>query len=71
MAKFECMNRRKEVYKGEGKPTRLSEKLGESLKIVSNYACNRSQPSLQTRHKIADILQVEVKKLLNTSVKSN
>lgn len=59
------MNRIKEVLKEKGiKQTWLAEKLGKSFKIVNNYACNRSQPSLQTLHKIADILQVEVKELI-------
>lgn len=60
------MNRIKEVLNEKGiKQTWLAEKLGKSFKIVNNYACNRSQPSLQTLHKIAEILQVEVKELIH------
>lgn len=59
------MNRIKEVLNEKGiKQTWLAEKLGKSFKIVNNYACNRSQPSLVTLHKIAEILQVEVKILI-------
>lgn len=60
------MNRIKEELNEKGiKQTWLAEKLGKSFKIVNNYACNRSQPSLQTLHKIAEILQVGVKELLS------
>lgn len=65
MAKSKQMNRIKEVLQEKGiKQTWLAEKLGKSFKMVNNYACNRSQPSLQTLYKIAEILQVEVKKLI-------
>lgn len=60
------MNRIKEVLNEKGiKQTWLAKKLGKSFKIVNNYACNRSQPSLRTLHKIADILQVNIKDLLS------
>lgn len=59
------MNRIKEVLNEKGiKQTWLAEKLGKSFKIVNNYACNRSQPSLETLYKIAKILHVEVKELI-------
>lgn len=59
------MNRIKEVLQEKGiKQTWLADKLGKSFKMVNNYACNRSQPSLQTLHKIAEILQVEIKELI-------
>lgn len=65
MAKSKQMNRIKEVLQEKGiKQTWLTDKLGKSFKMVNNYACNRSQPSLQTLHKIAEILQVEVKELI-------
>lgn len=60
------MNRIKEVLNEKGiKQTWFAEKLGKSFKIVNNYVRNHSQPSLQTLHKIAEILQVEVRILLN------
>lgn len=59
------MSRIKKVLNEKGiKQTWLAKKLGKSFKIVNNYACNRIQPSLQTLHKIAEILQVEVKELI-------
>ena len=59
------MNRIKEVLQEKGiKQTWLAEKLGKSFKMVNSYACNRSQPSLKTLNKIAEILQVEVKDLI-------
>lgn len=59
------MNRIKEVLQEKGiKQTWLADKLGKSFKMVNNYTCNRSQPSLQTLYKIAEILQVEVKELI-------
>ncbi|WP_419051901.1 helix-turn-helix transcriptional regulator [Parabacteroides goldsteinii] len=59
------MNRIKKVLNEKDiKQTWLAKKHGKSFKIVNNYACNRSQPSLQTLHKIAEILQVEVKELI-------
>lgn len=59
------MNRIKEVLNEKGiKQTWLAEKLGKSFKMINNYACNRSQPSLQTLNKVAEILQVEVKELI-------
>lgn len=65
MVKSKQMNRIKEVLQEKGiKQTWLADKLGKSFKMVNNYACNRSQPSLQTLHKIAEILQVEVKELI-------
>lgn len=47
------------------KQTWLAEKLGKSFKMVNDYACNRSQPSLQMLYKIAEIFQVEMKELLS------
>jgi transcriptional regulator with XRE-family HTH domain len=59
------MNRLKEVLIEKGiKQTWLAEKLGKSLKIVNAYACNRTQPPLETLYRIAEILQVSVKDLL-------
>lgn len=65
MSKIKDMNRIKEVLQEKGiKQTWLAEKLGKSFKMVNNYANNRIQPSLETLHEIAKILQVEVKELI-------
>lgn len=59
------MNRIKEVLNEKGiKQTWLAEKLGKSFKMINNYTCNRSQPSLKILHEIATILQVDVKELI-------
>ena len=62
------MNRIKEVLKERGiKQTWLAEKLGKSFKIVNSYACNRTQPPLDTLYQIADILNIDVKELLTSN----
>jgi len=59
------LNRIKEVLDEKGiKQTWLAEKLGKSFNMVNAYVCNRKQPSLEVLHKIANILQVNVKDLL-------
>lgn len=60
------MNRIKEVLEEKGiKQTWLAEKLGKSFCIVNSYVCNRRQPSLEVLFEIANILNVEVKDLIN------
>lgn len=59
------MNRIKEVLADKGiKQTWLAEKLGKSYNMVNSYAQNRSQPSLEDLYKIAEILDVKPKDLL-------
>ena len=59
------MNRIKEVLDEKGiKQTWLSEKLGKSYVIVTNYCNNKVQPPLDVLNKIADILDVDVRELL-------
>lgn len=60
------MNRIKEVLEEKGiKQTWLAEKLGKSFSIVNAYVCNRRQPSLEGLFEIAEILQVDVKDLID------
>ncbi len=60
------MNRIKEVLEERGiKQTWLAERLGKSFCIVNSYVCNRRQPSLEVLFQIADILNVDVKDLIN------
>lgn len=62
------MNRIKEILEEKGiKQTWLAEKLGKSFSIVNAYACNRRQPSLEGLFEIAEILQVDVKELIDNS----
>ncbi|MDC7993543.1 helix-turn-helix transcriptional regulator [Altibacter sp. HG106] len=62
------MNRIKEVLKSKGiKQTWLSEKLGKSYNMVNSYVQNRTQPSLEVPFKIAEILEVDAKDLINSN----
>lgn len=66
MAKSKQINRIKEVLHEKGiNQTWFADKLGKFFKMVNNYVCNCSQPSLQMLHKIDEILQVEVKELIS------
>lgn len=65
------MNRIKEVLEERGiKQTWLAEKLGKSFCMVNSYVCNRRQPSLEVLFQIADILNVDVKDLINDKTKN-
>ena len=64
------MNRIKEVLEERGiKQTWLAEKLGKGVCIVNSYVCNRRQPSLEVLFQIAEILNVDVKDLINDKTK--
>ncbi len=59
------MNRIKDVLEQKGiKQNWLADQLGKSYNMVTSYAQNRRQPSLEDLYKIAEILDVEVKELL-------
>lgn len=61
------MNRIKEVLEEKGiKQIWLAEKLGKSYNMVNSYMQNRSQPSLEVLFKIAEILEVDVKDLIDS-----
>ena len=62
------MNRIKEVLKEKGiKQVWLAEQLGKSFNTVNAYVQNRTQPSLDVLFKIAKILNVDPKELLQTT----
>lgn len=62
------MNRIKEVLEERGiKQTWLAEKLGKSYNMVNSYAQNRTQPSLEILNKIADILKIDVRELIESN----
>jgi transcriptional regulator with XRE-family HTH domain len=42
----------------------LSEQIGKSYVVVTNYCNNKSQPSIKTLRKIASALDVDVRELL-------
>lgn len=60
------MNRIKEVLEEKNlTQTWLSEKLGKSYNMVNSYVQNRRQPSLEILFKIAKLLKVSPKELIN------
>ena len=48
----------------------LSEQLGKDPATVSKWCTNTTQPGLETLLEIAKVLEVDVKDLLNSSIKS-
>ena len=62
------MNRIKEVLKEKViKQIWLAEKLGKSFNTVNSYVQNRQQPRLEVLNKIASILDVDVRILIQSS----
>lgn len=64
------MNRIKEILEEKGiKQVWLAEKLGKSYNMINAYVQNRQQPRLETLMEIAEILDVDVKKLIISNKK--
>lgn len=64
------LNRLKVVLVEKGKTGKwLAGELGKSNCTVSKWCSNRIQPDLQTLDKIAKLLDVDVKELLNNTEK--
>lgn len=62
------MNRIKEVLNEKGvKQKWLAEKLGKSFNIVNEYSNNRRQPSLEVLNRIAEILDIDVRLLIQSN----
>jgi transcriptional regulator with XRE-family HTH domain len=62
------MNLIKEILEKKGiKQIWLAEKLGKSYNMVNGYVQNRRQPSLELLNEIANILEVDVKDLIQSS----
>ncbi|MGI6321876.1 MAG: helix-turn-helix domain-containing protein [Bacteroidales bacterium] len=62
------MNRIKEVLRAQGRTQMwLSEKIGKSYIIVTNYCNNKKQPSIEVLKLIADVLDVDIRDLLEPS----
>ncbi len=60
------MNRIKEVLEAKSlTQTWLSENLGKSYNMVNSYVQNRRQPSIEILFKIAKLLNVSPKELIN------
>ena len=59
------LNRIKAVLSDKGiSQTWLAKHLDKSFSMVNAYACNRIQPNLEKKKKIAEILQVDLKDLI-------
>lgn len=68
MSEKQKLNRIKDVLKQQGRTqTWLSEKLGKSYVVVTNYCNNNNQPSIEILRKIADVVGVDVRELLEPS----
>ena len=66
------MNRIKEVLEEKGvKQTWLAEQLGKSYNMVNGYVQNRQQPRLEVLIEIAEILDVDVKELIESTKKND
>ena len=66
------MNRIKEVLKEKGiKQIWLADKLGKSYNMVNGYVQNRQQPRLEVLNEIANILDVDVRLLIESNKDSS
>ena len=64
------MNRIKIVLEEKGiKQTWLAEKLGKSYNMVNGYVQNRQQPRLEVLSEIAQILDIDIKDLIESTKK--
>lgn len=67
--KNEKINRIKVVLVEQGKTGKwLAEQLGKNETTVSRWCSNASQPSLEMLMKIAEILDVDVRRLINDGI---
>lgn len=66
------MNRIKEVLEDKGiKQVWLAEKLGKSYNMVNSYVQNRRQPTLGVLNQVAEILDIDVTKLIVSNKTDN
>ena len=62
------LNRIKVVLVEKKRTSRwLAEQLGKNISTVSKWCTNTSQPDLPTLTKVAEILNVDIKELLNST----
>ena len=68
--RMQKMNRIKQVLKDQGRTqTWLAERIDKSYVIVTNYCNNNAQPSIEVLRKIAAVLDVDVRVLLEPTKK--
>ena len=59
------MNRIKDILEEQGRTqTWLAQRLGKSYVVLTNYCNNNTQPSIPTLRSIAEILDVDIRELL-------
>ncbi|MFT6827277.1 MAG: putative transcriptional regulator [Roseivirga sp.] len=59
------MNNIKIVLKDQGRSQAwLAEQIGKSYVVTTNYVNNKTQPSIPILYKIAEALEIDVRKLL-------
>ncbi len=62
------MNRIKIILKEKGiKQTWLAHRLGKSFNTVNGYVQNRQQPRLEVLNEISEILDVDIKELIESN----
>lgn len=69
-----CKNRIKEALAARGiSQTELAGRLGKTFNMVNLYASNKVQPPISVLYQIADILDIDVRKLLvpNKQIEDN
>lgn len=65
------VNRIKEVLVRIGMSQKeLAEKLGKNEHTVSNWCINKSQPHLLELHRIAELLNIDIRELLESTKKT-
>lgn len=65
---MEDLNRLKIVLVEKKKTSKwLAEELGKNPSTVSKWCTNVSQPDLQTLNRIAELLDIDVKSLINSN----
>ncbi len=63
------MNRIKEILKLQGRSQAwLAERIGKSYVVTKNYCNNKTQPKISVLRKIADVLNVDIRELLQESL---
>ncbi len=64
-----AINRLKAVLAEKGKTNKwLAQQLGKNETTVSRWCTNESQPSLETLIKIADVLALDAKELIHSTI---
>jgi putative transcriptional regulator len=62
------VNRIKEILKAQGRSQIwLADHIGKSYVVTTNYCNNKTQPKLSVLHKIAEVLEVDIRELLEVT----